>query len=107
MIPSRSTLAGWTFGGISVGAGTVKSRGAAIESAASSIRARCDQLPTLQAWSGKSHSAAQSAFDRAKDKGTVVGAVSEDLSETMTTAYWSLQRAKDNLSNLASSIEEG
>lgn len=107
MIPSRSRLAGWAFGQILSGAESTRIRGENIETAGSGIQRRCEELPTLNAWEGRSHSAAVGAFGRANGRAVVVGNLADGLASAMTEGYWSLSAAKRKLTSQTDAIEEG
>ena len=97
MIPSRSRLAGWAFDQILSGAESIRIRGENIENAGSGIQRRCEELPTLNAWEGRSHAAAVGAFGRANSRAVVVGNLADGFSGAMTEGYWSLSAAKRKL----------
>lgn len=105
MIPTRNRLNGWKFGPILTAADSVRSRGAAIESAASGIHDRCRSLPELNVWDGTAHRAAEDAFGRAKTAASAVGDIADSLAAVMTQGYWDLDAAKTKLMRMVEDIE--
>ena len=66
MLPSRPTLRSWNPESLTTSATAITARAESVAAAVRGINDACGRLPETQAWSGRSHDAAEAMFGRAE-----------------------------------------
>ncbi|MBC7301572.1 MAG: hypothetical protein H5T78_11510 [Nocardia sp.] len=107
MIPSRPRLASWNLGNLLETKKNVWQSGQDVEMAVHMLRADCNNLPDLRAWSGASHDAAAAMLARTAQQAAFFGDVADSTMAVIDTYYNSMASARGRIDTLVSTIDSG
>lgn len=107
MLPTRNRLSGWDIAALPGTGGVIKAAGQVVEDAVAAVSTACATLPEMQAWSGRSHDAADEMFRRAARVGVTISDYSDGLGTTLNTQSYPFGHAKDALLAGVIGVERG
>ncbi len=71
------------------------------------LRADCNNLPDLRAWSGESHDAATAMLSRTAQQAAFFGDVADGTMAAIDSYYYAMSSARDRINTLVATIDSG
>ncbi|KZM74598.1 WXG100 family type VII secretion target [Nocardia terpenica] len=107
MLPTRSQLHGWNLGELLAASANVRTAGAQIEEAITTLKSQCASLPELKVWEGAAHDAALAMFGRSGSQAAAFADIAAEIATTLDTAYHALSSVKGRIDTAVEAIENG
>jgi hypothetical protein len=107
MLPSRPTLRSWNPESLATSAASITVRAESVAAAVRGISDACQRMPETEAWSGRSHGAAEAMFGRAESAASKLSEYADGMAVALKNGSETIGRARAALLNKADELDAG
>lgn len=107
MLPSRPTLRTWNPESLEMSAASIIARAESVTAAVRGIKDACGRMPETEAWSGRSHDAAEAMFGRAEGAASQLSEYANGVAAALMAGSETIGRARAALLSKADELDAG
>jgi hypothetical protein len=107
MLPSRPTLRSWNPESLATSAASITAGAESVAAAVRGINDACGRMPETEAWSGRSHDAAEAMFGRADSAASKLSEYADGVAAALKAGSETIGRARAALLSKADELDAG